>query len=155
MLKYLQFSYPHCVILVLFETYPTLDRLLLSNALLTSFFSCSDLSISLFCSHFFLRNWGFFSKWVVACANWSLFGAWFFIARSWSTGAFLINFGRKIVDRVVRSDLLFDKMDSLILIVSFECFNSICNISFQRSEINLDLLLGHCVSYTRNNVIMY
>ena len=155
MLKYLQFSDPHCVILVLNETYPTLDRLLLSNALLTSFFSCSDLGLSLFCSNFFLRNCGFFSQWVVACANWSLFCAWFFIARSWSTGAFLINFGRKIVDWVVRSDLLFDKMDSLMLIVLFKCFNLICNIFLQRSEINLDLLLGHCVSYTRNNVIMY
>ena len=113
-IKILKYSELHCVNLLFDETHPTLNRFLLSNALLTSFFSCSDLGISLFCSNFFLRNCGFFSKWVVACANWSLFGAWFFIARSWSTGPFFINFGRKIVDWVVRSDLLFDKMGSII-----------------------------------------
>ena len=38
---------------------------------------------------------------------------------------------------------------------SYECFNSVCNISFQRSWISLDLLFRHWVSNIRNNTIMY
>ena len=37
----------------------------------------------------------------------------------------------------------------------YECFNTISNISFQRSGISLDLLFGHRVSNIRSNVIMY
>ena len=43
---------------------------------------------------------------------------------------------------------------SFLLPNLYKCFNTIYNISFRRSGLNLDLLFSHCVSNICNNVTM-
>ena len=50
--------------------------------------------------------------------------------------------------------LCFNPVFWLLDAVWYECFNTIFNLSVERTGISVDLLFGHCVSNIRSNVIM-